>query len=254
MALFKLITPPLQDFGRIDGLLGLCPALKELVHFNGDRWVSSGLEEAARDSVASAALANQPSSPNLLRTLADKLPSSVVSLRVSADDVPAVSPSEKSALASEYWSGVWAARPPVTKGQRDIFLRGYDKKVDPSLCTRPDLAFITEIIDRPNDSTPGPDGIPFAAWRAASGLSGPILLRVFEAVAKGHFPPEGFNYGLLFLLPKKDTGLVSDTRPLSVTNTDNRILAAAVARGIMPAVSAYVDPSQKGFLAGKDSG
>ena len=149
---------------------------------------------------------------------------------------------------------MWAARPPVTKWQRDAFLKGYDKEVDSSLCTRPDLAFITEIIDRPNDSTPGPDKIPFAAWRAASDLSGPVLFRVFEAIAKGHLPPVGFNHGLLFLLPKKDTGLVSDTRPLSVTNTDNRILAAAVARGIMPAVSAYVDPSQKGFLAGKDSG
>src|SRR5207253_2111136 len=65
---------------------------------------------------------------------------------------------------------------------------------------------------------------------------------------RGHTPPEGFNHGLLFLLPKKLTGLVSDTRPLSVTNTDNRLLAATVA--IMPAVVNFINPSQKGFLAG----
>ena len=80
------------------------------------------------------------------------------------------------------------------------------------------------------------------------------MLGVFEAIAKGHLPPNGFNHGLLYLLPKKNTGLLSDTRPLSVTNTDNRILAAAVANGIMPAVDNYIDPCQKGFLAGKNSG
>ena len=70
-------------------------------------------------------------------------------------------------------------------------------------------------------------------------------------MSAGQPPPPGFNKGLLFLLPKKFTGLVSDTRPISVTNTDNRILAAAVARKIMPVVLDLVEPSQKGFLAGK---
>ena len=58
VALFKLITPPLQDHGRIGALLELSPALREFVHFNGARWVSSGLEEATRASVASAALSS----------------------------------------------------------------------------------------------------------------------------------------------------------------------------------------------------
>ena len=76
---------------------------------------------------------------------------------------------------------------------------------------------------------------------------------MFDAIASGSLPPEGFNHGLLYLLPKKVTGLLADIRPLSVTNTDNRILAAVVARGIMPAVDALVEPSQRGFLAGKNS-
>src|SRR5205823_3255699 len=70
------------------------------------------------------------------------------------------------------------------------------------------------------------------------------------ALLRGLTPPPGFNHGFLFLLPKKDAGLISDTRPLSVTNTDNRLLACAVARAIMPAVSTFLDPAQKGFLAG----
>ena len=46
--------------------------------------------------------------------------------------------------------------------------------------------------------------------------------------------------------------MIADTRPLSVTNTDNRILAAAVARAITPAVLDFADPAQKGFLNGRN--
>ena len=142
----------------------------------------------------------------------------------------------------------------VPKGHRDSFLSGYDKKINPALCPRPDVAFFLKGIKHTNDSSPGPDGIPFSAWRAVADLAAPVLYGVFDAVSRGHLPPAGFNHGLLYLLPKKDTGLVSDTRPLSVTNTDNRILAAAVAHSIMPGVDTLVDPSQRGFLAGKDGG
>ena len=72
--------------------------------------------------------------------------------------------------------------------------------------------------------------------RAAPELSASVLFGVFRTLCSG----------------KKHTGLVSDTRPLSVTNTDNRILAATVARAIMPAVLALVDPSQKGFLTARN--
>src|SRR4051794_12384697 len=106
------------------------------------------------------------------------------------------------------------------------------------------------ISSTPSKTPAGPDGVSFAAWRAAPDLAAPILLAVFKAICAGQPPPLGFNKGLLFLLPKKNTGLISDTRPISVTNTDNRILAAAVAKKIMPAVIDLVEPSQKGFLNG----
>lgn len=113
------------------------------------------------------------------------------------------------------------------------------------------LKDILDALEHTNNSTAGPDGISFAAWRAAPELAGPVLFSAFQALCSGQPPPLGFNLGLLFLLPKKHTGLISDTRPLSVTNTDNRILAATVARKIMPAVLDLVDPAQKGFLNGR---
>jgi len=131
------------------------------------------------------------------------------------------------------------------------FLHGYSKKVNSSLCNNIGLDDIIYSINHTNNSTPGPDGIPFAAWKAAPELAAPILLAVFHSICAGQPPPPNFNKGLLFLMPKKNTGLISDTRPLSVTNCDNRILSATVARAIMPAVLELVDPAQKGFLNGR---
>jgi hypothetical protein len=131
------------------------------------------------------------------------------------------------------------------------FLDRYNKRVKPELCKEVTLDSVLYAINHSGNTAPGPDGIPFAAWRAAPDLAAPVLLKVFRAISSGQPPPSGFNNGLLFLLPKKKTGLVSDTRPLSVTNTDNRLIAATVAHSIMPAMLDLVDPSQKGFLNGR---
>ena len=69
-----------------------------------------------------------------------------------------------------------------------------------------------------------------------------------------------FNESLLFLLPKAPSGTLrsgegyyepENTRPLSVTNTDNRLLANAVRYLIEPVVGSNVFWIQRGFLPGR---
>ena len=99
-------------------------------------------------------------------------------------------------------------------------------------------------------SAPGPDGIPYIAWRRSGDLASQILYDAAEALQsdqaidylqamhgndtreEGH----SFNLGLLICLGKKphsehpDYGQVfrpGSTRPLSIVNTDNRLLANA---------------------------
>ena len=141
--------------------------------------------------------------------------------------------------------------PTLDSRRRAVFLKAYQSKVNVDLITPPSLEEVAKSLKLTHDTSPGPDGVSFAAWRAAPDLAATVLWDALRAVLNGQLPPEGFNHGLLFLLPKKLTGLIADTRPLSVTNTDNRILAACVARCIMGAVDDYVHPSQKGFVAGR---
>ena len=95
--------------------------------------------------------------------------------------------------------------------RRSKFLKDYHSKVNPDLATLPSLEEVTRSLKLSNNSSPGPDGISFAAWRAAPDLAAAVLWDVLKALLRGQSPPEGFNHGLLFLLPKKLTGLISDT-------------------------------------------
>ena len=235
-------------------------SLAGLIVFKDGRFWDNGLDLASRDLLASAS--GPPSSGSSgavhhpVSVLKDKLPGSkarIPHLRQEPADPPCFSENGKSSIAAKFWSGIWAPRAVVpVEAERESFLSGYSKRVNRSLLSDPSLDDVSEAIKRSNNSSPGPDGIPFAAWRAAPDLASPLLFSVLSKICNGQPPPKGFNFGILFLIPKKPSGLVSDTRPISVTNTDNRLLASVVAHLIMPAVSELVDPSQKGFLSGKN--
>ena len=250
--LLHLISRLPQDLQAISTLLSRHEPLNSLVHFDSGVWTDCGLLVAVQNLL----VVPQQSSPgpgfNAVKHLSATLPCTrarLPLLKLDADSPPVSDDRGKSAIAYSYWSRIWAARPPPPPDSADEFLRSYTKQVDASSVSAPDLDAVLDSIRSSNNSTPGPDGIPFAAWRAAPALSAAVLFGVLDALLRGTTPCSGFNHGFLFLLPKKESGLVSDTRPISVTNTDNRLLASTVARAIMPAVSTFLDPAQKGFLA-----
>ena len=253
LSLSNLINTIPQDGNRISKLLSLNPSLGDLVNKREGLWFPVGLSEAVQELLMDTT--TTPRTRNLLRDMAASLPSNkklIPSLRADADDPPVFDAPGKSSIARDFWSKTWSARTtPPDRPAREAYLRSYTKKLNLALCSCPSLADVRGALSRTNDSACGPDGVPFAAWRAVTTLSAPLLLSALQALHRGQLPPPGFNLGILFLIPKKLTGLISDTRPISVTNTDNRILAAVMASAIMPAINELVHPSQRGFLAGK---
>ena len=121
---------------------------------------------------------------------------------------------------------------------------------------------------------PGPDRVPYRAWRrlgdvgidalhdvacALMSPQGPSLLR--EAYVDTSGPgTHDFNLGILCCLPKKPTGVddevgeyfsPSSPRPLSIVNTDNRIIANAARLRWEPIFNTWVSNLQRGFLKGR---
>lgn len=132
---------------------------------------------------------------------------------------------------------------------------------------------IAKAIRLSNNSSPGPDGIPYLAWRALGRVGVDYL---YEAAAclttddgprllSDAFPdlPEGdhdYNLGLLCCLPKKPTGATPDgddyyspdaTRPLTIVNCDNRLVASAARFRWEEILAAWISPMQRGFLSNR---
>ena len=117
-------------------------------------------------------------------------------------DPPTMDDAGKSQVTKDFWGKVWSPRPTVPSSKsRSDFLRDYTKKLDTSLLDPPTLASVTQAIKESNNSAAGPDGIPFAAWRAVPEVAAVVLFNAFQALSRGQHPPPGFNHGLLFLIP-----------------------------------------------------
>lgn len=174
-------------------------------------------------------------------------------LRQELSDIPTTDPDRMAQIACRYWSTIWSPRKEeeISCSPRDYF-GDHSLSIPPGLMPElPGVVQIADAINASGNSCAGPDGIPFAAWRAIVKHAAPALHLGLEALAGGTLPPDGFNYGLLFLIPKKGTLLASDTRPISVTNADNRIMAKAVVAAITPALLSTLHHSQKGFVKGR---
>ena len=125
---------------------------------------------------------------------------------------------------------------------------------------------IRRALKMSNNSAPGPDGIPYGAWRALGDVAVEVLFGAFSDLIL----PEGpemlrrdypdFNSSLLFFLPKKPSGATAHgvpafeaggVRPLNVTNCDNRLLASAVRITLEPVLGPLITTDQRGFLSGR---
>ena len=91
-----------------------------------------------------------------------------------------------------------------------------------------------EICDRTANSAPGPDGVPYAAWRAASRTVRHYLYLILLALLNGSACIPGFNHSKLVFIPKSASSSSSSSvdarpdelRPLNLSNTDSKIIAA----------------------------
>ena len=92
-------------------------------------------------------------------------------------------------------------------------------------------------------------------------LSGEVLTGVFgDLTREEQWVPEDFNSAVMACLPKKPAGtdpILGDfytpenTRPLSIVNTDNRLLAAALKRTLEKPTDAWVSEAQQGVIPGR---
>ena len=199
----------------------------------------------------SGPIAKRKGRKNFLKSASYTLPSErKVLTHLISDKGDRITKSEEMAdLLKKTWGPIWSHVDPEREIISD-YLRDYTKHIERSPPKMSEEHFRT-VMSKPRDSSTGPDGIPFSIYRSLVDIAAPLLHRYALSIAiKGRIN-RSFNYTNLFFFPKDDAGRVDRTRPISVSNTDNRIIANVVRHLISPTLGSLLDDSQTAFLPGK---
>ena len=106
---------------------------------------------------------------------------------------------------------------------------------------------------------PGPDGIPFLLWMKSMPVIAAHLSRVFTAIGTNGLVPTGFLDGILKslfkgnskIVPALDPTAVESYRPITLLNTDYRLLGRILSSRATSILSSCIPPSQTAFLPGR---
>jgi hypothetical protein len=104
-------------------------------------------------------------------------------------------------------------------------------------------------------TSPGADGIPVELYRKYGAVFTPLLARLFTAAGTLRSLPAGFHFGVITVLNKPgDPTQASNYRPITLLNTDYRLLAKALANRLAAHLPSIIAPAQTAFLPGRRIG
>uniref|UniRef100_A0A8C5QP47 Reverse transcriptase domain-containing protein n=1 Tax=Leptobrachium leishanense TaxID=445787 RepID=A0A8C5QP47_9ANUR len=97
---------------------------------------------------------------------------------------------------------------------------------------------------------PGPDGFTYQYYKAFPKILFPYLLRMFNDLMEGGTPPRESLLASIVLIPKpdKDHHLTENYRPISLINTDLKLLAKILSLRLEPFLTLLIHPDQVGFI------
>lgn len=100
------------------------------------------------------------------------------------------------------------------------------------------------------DRAPGPDGLGAQFYKEYADILAPKLLAVYQESLESGCLPDSMREAIIIALlkPEKKNTTCESYRPLSLINTDVKILAKLLASRLQPLLPSVVLPDQSGFI------
>ena len=164
-------------------------------------------------------------------------------------------PSEIPAAITKYYEALYSLKPIDDEAKQICLdtLRAGNRVLPPTAahCGAPisDAELEDTMNLLPTGKSPGPDCIPNKFYRTFSKTLAPILEKVFaESTSRGSLPSE-VGDGLISLLYKKsERDDPRNYRPITLLNSDYKIMMRVLATRMATAVTQFVSDPQTGFV------
>ena len=112
---------------------------------------------------------------------------------------------------------------------------------------------LTRTLKTCADSAPGPDGIPYSFLKHFWNDFGPVLLNSWHFSIRSSELPPSHKISFLRLIPKagKDTRVISNLRPITLSNTDHKLITKTYASKLTNVVADYISEEQTAYIPGR---
>ena len=104
-----------------------------------------------------------------------------------------------------------------------------------------------------SDSAPGPDGIPYSFLKHFWRSIGPLILDSWKySLATQQLPPS-HKVSYLRLIPKsgKDSRKIANLRPITLSNTDHKLITKTYAKRLTDVVASSIGAEQTAYIPGR---
>ncbi|BFZ21637.1 hypothetical protein BsWGS_24676 [Bradybaena similaris] len=150
----------------------------------------------------------------------------------------------------QYYTKLYTAEPVSTEIQ-DRFLQNCKKLSETekeALNTELTLTDITQAVQHmQKNKTPGPDGLTIEFYQHFFPILGPLLLKVYHESFHRQTLPSSYNTSFITLIPKQNTDStqLQNYRPISLLNTDYKILTKTLTNKLKPFMATLVHTDQQ---------
>ena len=111
---------------------------------------------------------------------------------------------------------------------------------------------IKNALDRlPCKKTPGIDGLPKELYTTYWKDIGPLFLEMVHEVQKGKIPKSLLKAATVLIYKKGDRTKIENYRPISLLNTDYKIIAKILSIRLTSVLRLIIHPDQSGFVRGR---